>query len=321
MYSKNVTVENCSCDEVYFPFYSDNSIDIKIDKCNFSGQLSTDVYAHVLYFGHETRNADVTNCILTQNGVDGANIVKCGSNEGVSGKIRLTDCTLNGIGSSVFYVDTIFGLELTNCKISWKSKSGYGRVIQLINNSTVKFFNCECEFDSFDKYTQSYDLTNSLIEFSNCVITIKNTIEKYSYLPFVSGCKMKFDNCTFNININYSYNLMTPDFLHVEFFNCIFHSKVKLFIGYYDANSVNYTKTTTPILKMYNCIFENLSESAMGVNSLFMNIAKDGFTPECHIVNFVGYKCSATSGSNSGKLFMTNVETQYLKNNAIDLNP
>ena len=321
MYSKNVSINNCSCYEVYFHFYSDNSIDIKIDKCNFSGQLSTDVYAHVLYFGHETHNAVVTNCILTQNGVDGANIVKCGTNNGPSGNIKLTDCTLNGVGSSLFYIDTISVLEIINCRVTWKSKSGYARVLQLINNSVVKFFNCECEFDGFDRYTQGYNLTNSLIEFSNCEITIKNTIEQYSYLPFVSGCKMKFDNCTFNININYSYNLMSPDFLHVEFFNCIFHSNVKLFIGYYDADSVNYTKTTTPILKMYNCIFENLSESAMGVNTFFMNISKEGFTPQCHIVNFAGYKCSGTSGGNLGKLFMTNAESQYIKNNAIDLTP
>ena len=328
LYMKYVSLINLKVDECYFPIYSgENAENIVIRDCVLSAQLETDVYGHVLYFAYGSKNIFVDNCKLISLGSESNNIIKCGSNDGSAINIVINNCDLECcVKSSLFYVRSNGDLVLNNCNIKGYAPNGYGRYLQLGDNSSFKCYGCKIDIDSFDKFTSQLNIINSSILFENCNLTIKNSYSTYCTLGFISGVdNFVFKNCDINFNLDKLLNIMDGDFKNVSLINCNLNnlSETKNIIcGQYDSTNVNYTQTTKPTLKMYNTVIRNNNPTGMGTSCFFMNIVKDSTTtPICELSNVTVFKCSGKSGSNSGKLFMTNVESQYLKNNVIDLNP
>lgn len=325
MFTKYVTLYNLKAVECYFPIYTGyNAENIVIRDCDLSAQLETDVYGHVLYFADTSKNICVDNCKLASLGKESSNIVKCGSNTGNSSNVVVNNCDIECCAkTSLFYVHTNGDLVLNNCNIKSYSPNGYARVLQLGDNCYFKCYGCKIELDSFDKFTQRLNILNSSLLFENCNITIKNSYETYCTLGFISGVDdFIFKNCDISFNLDRGLNIMNGDFRSVSLINCNINTTKNIICGQYDSNHINYSQTSSPVLKIYNTIIKNNNVDDMGASCFFMNIVKDGTTtPICELSNVTLYKCSGTSGGNNGKLFMPNAETQYIKNNVIDLQP
>ena len=325
-YTSNVIIDNCTAIECFFPVYTGlYSKNITIKNCSLTCQVETDLYGHVLYFADTSSNILVDNCILKSLGKNTNNIIKCGSNTGNSSNVNIRNTSIEcSVLSTLFYVHQNGDLTLYNCKINANSLSGYTRLLQIGNNSSFKAYNCEFVLDSFERYTQGFDLTNTHILFESSKIIIKNTYQTYCNMPFVSGSEtFNFKNCTIDLNIDRGFNLLSPEHRSLVLENCNININNKLITcGVYSSSDVNYTKTSSPILKMFNTNIFNNSTNEMGSSAFFMNIVKDSTTtPTCLLTNVTLYKCTGTSGGNNGKLFMTNAETQYIKNNVIDIKP
>lgn len=322
MFTKYVTLYNLKAVECYFPIYTGfNAKNIVIRDCDLSAQLETDVYGHVLYFADTSQNIYVDNCKLVSLGEESSNIVKCGSNTGNSINVVVNNCDIEcRTKTSLFYVHTNGDLVLNNCNIKSYSP-GYARVLQLGDNCYFKCYGCKIELDSFDKFTQRLNILNSSLLFENCNMTIKNSYNTYCTLGFISGVdNFIFKHCDISFNTDRTINIMNGDFRCVNIFNCNINATKNIICGQYDSKSITYSQTSSPVLKIYNTIIKNNVE--LGASCFFMNIVKDDTTtPICELSNVTLYKGSGTRGGNLGKVFMPSAESQYLKNNVIDLTP
>lgn len=322
--SKNSLLSNLKADECYFPIYTGHNVEnISIRDCQLSAQTSTDVYGHTLYLSSGSKNVTVDNCTLKAIGTGHSNIIKTGSNDGGADNIVVNNCYIEcSTQASLFYVDN--DLTLNNCKIKTYSPKGYSRLLQLLDESNFKCYGCEIEIDSFERYTQNLKMPAGSILFENCKLTIKNSYNSYCTMGFISGVDdFVFKNCDINFDMDRGFNIFYQDFKSVSLINCNINSNKNITCGIYTASDiVAYTQTSSPVLKMYNTVIKNNDSDGMRGSAFFMNIVKDETTtPICELSNITLYKCSGTTGGNTGKLFMANAETQYLKNNVIDLNP
>lgn len=325
--TKNVNILKVKATGCYFAVYTGlNAENITIKDSDLACQDSnTDVYGHVLYFAHTTKNVFIDNCTLTSLDVNSSNIIKCGSNTGASNNVVVANTNINiTTNATVFYTHNGADLTLYNCKIVANAPSGYARLLQSSNNTSFKCINCEISLDSFDKYTQAFNHNNCSIVFENSIINIKNTYNTYSNLPFVSGSDIfEFKNCTINIDIDRGFNIFNSDFRCLLLDSCkIFIKNSKITCGVNSPTSVSYSRTTSPILEMYNNVITNTTSTGYNSSAFFMHIVKDSTTtPVCKLTNNTFFKCSGTSGNNLGKLFMADAEEEYIKNNVVDLTP
>ena len=170
--TKNVNILKVKATGCYFAVYTGlNAENISIKDSDLACQDSnTDVYGHVLYFAHTTKNVFVDNCTLTSLDVNSSNIIKCGSNTGASNNVVIRNTNINiTTNASVFYTHNGADLTLYNCKIVANAPSGYARLLQSSNNTSFKCINCELSLNSFDKYTQASNHTNCSIIFENSI--------------------------------------------------------------------------------------------------------------------------------------------------------
>ena len=321
-FANNITIENCKCVDGYISIYAgSNAENIFIRNCEINQQLDTDVYANALYFDGCVNNVIISDTTLVQEGENSANIIKVGSSIGKAENVSVVNCNIyNKTNASLFYIENDSDLTIKNSYIKTSSFIGYSRLFQINNNSTFKAKNCEFLIDSYDRYTQKFNLLNSKIEFDNCNINVKNTIEKYSNLPFVSGAdSFKFRGCNFDFDLSLGINLMNQEMASVDILNCYIKYNSIFTLGHWDKSSVIYTKSNNPRLRMYNTVLDNNSETQMNGNILFGNFKNDDYSAECHLSNVTVYRGVATSGSEIGRLFKSDSENDYIKNNVVDI--
>ena len=322
--SKNSLLSNLKANECYFPVYTGHYTEnITIRDSQLSAPTETDVYGHTLYLASGSKNVYVDNCILKSIGKGTSNIIKTGSNEGDANNIVVNNCYIEcSTNASLFYIDN--DLMLNNCTIKVYSPNGYARLLQLLEGSYFKCYGCDIEIDSFERYTQNLNIKSGSILFENCKLKVKNSYNSYCTMGFISGVDdFVFKNCDINFDMDRGFNIFYKDFKSVSIFNCNITTTKNITCGLYNKTDIaTYTQTSSPVLKMYNTIIKNNNPDSMNGSCFFMNIVKDDTTtPICELSNVTLYKYSGTTGGNTGKLFMGNAESQYLKNNVIDLTP
>lgn len=314
---KNITFNECSGKDNYFTIYTGyNAYNTTIKKCNFSEQIETDMYGHILYLGGASYGVNIEDCYFEALGDNSSNIIKCGADQkenciGITVKNTTMKCRSK---TSFLYCHANADVEYNNCNMIFNcsTNSDYPRLLQFNNYSKMKFKDCNFELDSIQKFTHTNNslINNSLI-FENCDFKIKNTINKYLTLDLNAGSKeFKLINC----NLDYSsldrpINILNQNLYSLEINDCNLYLPAGSTIGKYNKNDVQYSLTNSPKLIISDTnIFRKYSNID---NSLLINYSKGNTAAEISLKNIKIINGQANNGVNKNKYKINDTNSEY----------
>ena len=307
MCCNNINIDDIETRENYFGIYTDNAHDIYINNSRIVTKEDTDIFGHCLYFGYNTKNVIVDNCILDMPG-KGSNIVKCGSNGGASNDIIIKNSTINGVvAGTLFYLHDSSTMKFYNCNITGIGDStSYVRLLQFNNNAKCEFIGCYFELDSFQKITQNISYVNNSILFKTCSFKILNSINRYCTFSLVGGSNtLMFVNCDIDYsNLTRGMNLIHSDVYNLDILNCNIKIHKDISFGFSSKDIVTYSNSSSPKIKFINTTIEC---STVRDNSFIGFVKNDTYDADVILNNLLCINCNPSSKN----IQLTDAEKDY----------
>ena len=295
MYCNNINIDGVQTKENYFGIYSDNAYDIYINNSKIMTQQNTDLFGHCLYFGYNTRDLVVNNCVLNAPG-KGSNIVKCGSNDGGSTNIIVKNSTINAVSkSTLFYLHESSTMKFYNCTvIAIGDSTTYARLLQFNDNAKCEFVNCYFELNSFQKITQNVSYINNSILFKNCSFKILNDINKYCTFYLAGGSNvLMFTNCNIDYsNLTYGMNLINNEVYNLDILNCNIKINKDMYLGFYSKDTITYSNSSSPKVRFINTTIES---TTIRDTSFIGFVKNDTYNADVILNNLFCINCNPSS--------------------------